>query len=130
MSDTVLKRLNVSDVFTIPYEANKLWSVTASDFTEYGIFFQTGSYTSSINKLDYTYSNLLYKSVLVNYYPEFYPVNTLPTSSYYQTVNYTVNLTSTDYAVSGALRLGNLYSIESLKLLLLTARVKIFFSLV
>ena len=37
MSDTVLKRLNVSDVFTIPYEANKLWSVTASDFTEYGI---------------------------------------------------------------------------------------------
>ena len=112
MSDTVLKRLNVSDVFTIPYEANKLWSVTASDFTEYGIFFQTGSYTSSINKTDFTYSNLLYKSVLVNYYPEFYPTNSLSTSSYYQTVNYTVNLTSTDYAVSGALRLGNLYSIE------------------
>ena len=81
MSDTVLKRLNVSDVFTIPYEANKLWTVTASNFTEYGIFFQTGSYTSSINKLDYTYSNLLYKSVLFNYYPEFYPVNTLSTSS-------------------------------------------------
>ena len=107
MSDTVLKRLNVSDVFTIPYEANKLWSITASNFTEYGIFFQTGSYTSSINKLDYTYSNLLYKSILVNYYPEFYPTNSLSTSSYYQTLNYTVNLTSTDYAVSGALRLGN-----------------------
>ena len=107
MSDTVLKRLNVSDVFTIPYEANKLWSITASNFTEYGIFFQTGSYTSSINKLDYTYSNLLYKSILANYYPEFYPTNSLSTSSYFQTVNYTVNLTSTDYAVSGALRLGN-----------------------
>ena len=112
MSDTVLKRLNVSDVFTIPYEANKLWSVTASDFIEYGIFFQTGSYTSSAVKTDYNYSNLLYKSVLVNYYPEYYPINSLSTSSYYQTVNYTVNLTSTDYAVSGALRLGNLYSIE------------------
>ena len=107
MSDTVLKRLNVSDVFTIPYEANKLWSITASDFIGYGIFSQTGSYTSSVNQIDFTYSNLLYKSILANYYPEFYPKNSLSTSSYYQTVNYNVNITSTDYAVSGALRLGN-----------------------
>lgn len=73
MSDTVLKRLNVSDVFTIPYEANKLWSITSSEFNDYDIFIQTGSYTSSLNKLDYNYSNLLYKSVLANYYPTFYP---------------------------------------------------------
>ena len=40
MSDTVLKRLNVSDVFTIPYEANKLWSVTSSNFEDYGIIIE------------------------------------------------------------------------------------------
>ena len=54
MSDTVLKRLNVSDVFTIPYEANKLWSIPSSSFENDGIFFQIGTYTDSQVKTSYT----------------------------------------------------------------------------
>lgn len=105
MSDTVLKRLNVSDVFTIPYEANKLWSVTSSNFEDYGIFIETGSYTSSLNKLDYTYSDLLYKSVLVNYYPTFYPTFSHSTASYSQTIYWSTNLSTASY--SGFLNIGN-----------------------
>jgi len=105
MSDTVLKRLNVSDVFTIPYEANKLWSITSSEFNDYDIFIQTGSYTSSLNKLDYNYSNLLYKSVLANYYPTFYPTFSHSTASYSQTIYWSTNLSTASY--SGFQNIGN-----------------------
>ena len=39
MSDTVTKRLNVSDVITFPYEANKSWVVPSQSFQSDGIFF-------------------------------------------------------------------------------------------
>lgn len=105
MSDTVLKRLNVSDVFTIPYEANKLWSVTSSDFEDYGIFFQSGTYTDSQVKTSYTNSDLLYKSVLANYYPTFYPTFSHSTASYSQTIYWSTNLSTASY--SGFQNLGN-----------------------
>jgi len=97
MSDTVLKRLNVSDTFTIPYTANKLWSVPSSSFSNEGIYFGVGRLTSSILITDYNNENLLYKSVLVNYYPEFYPTSSHTISSYNQTVNYNLSLNTGSY---------------------------------
>lgn len=105
MSDTVLKRLNVSDVFTIPYEANKLWSVPSSSFVDDGIFFQIGTYTDSQVKTSYTDSDLLYKSVLANYYPTFYPTFSHSTASYSQTIYWSTNLSTASY--SGFQNLGN-----------------------
>jgi hypothetical protein len=105
MSDTVLKRLNVADVFTIPYEANKLWSIPSSSFTDDGIFFQIGTYTDSQVKTSYTDSDLLYKSVLANYYPTFYPTFSHSTASYSQTIYWTTNLSTSSY--SGFQNIGN-----------------------
>jgi hypothetical protein len=107
MADTFNKRFSSGEIFTIPYEANKQWDITSSQYPEYNIFFELGIYPTSSKIQNYTKENLLYKSVLANFYPEFYPTSSLTTSSYYQTLNYTSSLTSEDYAVSGALRVGN-----------------------
>jgi hypothetical protein len=106
MADTFNKRFSAGDVFTIPYEANKQWDITSSLFPNYDIFFELGTYPN-IPIQEYTRENLIYKSVLANFYSEFYPTSSLSTSSYFQTINYTSSLTSEDYAVSGALRIGN-----------------------
>jgi hypothetical protein len=110
MSDTALKRLNVSDVFTIPYEANKLWSIPSSSFEDDGIFFQIGTYTDSQDKTTYTDSDLLYKSVLANYYPTFYPTFSHSTASYSQTIYWSTNLSTASY--SGLQNIGNQVTTE------------------
>jgi len=107
MAETVTKRLNVSDVITFPYEANKSWVITSSLFDFYGVFVESASRPTASNIIYYTQENLLYKSLLANYYSEFYPSRTLNTSSYYQTNNFNSTLNSNDYATSGSLRLGN-----------------------
>jgi hypothetical protein len=107
MADTFNKRFSSGEVFTIPYEANKQWEITSSLFPEYNVFGALGIKPSTPNIEEYTEENLLYKSVLANFYSEFYPTSNLSTSSYYQTINYTSSLTSEDYAVSGALIIGN-----------------------
>jgi hypothetical protein len=111
MADTFNKRFTSGDVFTIPYTANKQWDITSSLFPEYNIFIELGTYpTTSIQ--NYNRENLIYKSVLANFYNELYPTLSLSTSSYYQTTNYTSSLTSNDYAISGGLRIGNLATTE------------------
>lgn len=112
MADTFNKRFESGDVFIIPYNANKQWNITSSQFSSHNIFFQKGSYPTASNIKNYTEENLIYKSVLANFYPELYPTLSLGTSSYYQTNNYTSSLTSNDYVISGGLRQGNLYSTE------------------
>jgi hypothetical protein len=107
MADTFNKRFSSGDVFIIPYTANKQWDITSSLFPEYNVFVELGTYPTASEIQDYTRENLIYKSVLSNFYNEFYPTLTLSTSSYYQTINYTSSLTSTDYVVSGGLRIGN-----------------------
>jgi hypothetical protein len=107
MADTFNKRFSSGDVFTIPYEANKQWIITSSLFPEYNVFSEVAVNPTTNNIIDFNNDNLVYKSLLANFYNESYPTLTLSTSSYYQTVNYTSSLTSTDYAVSGALRIGN-----------------------
>lgn len=110
MSSTVTKRLNVSDVFTIPYKANKLWLVPSSSFTSESIYFEIGTNTTSSLKTEYTQENLLYKSVLINYYPEFYPTSSHTLSSYNQTINYNLTLSTSSY--KGFQNLGNLATTE------------------
>ena len=107
MADTFNKRFSSGDVFVIPYTANKQWDITSSLFSEYNVFVERGEYPLNIPIQQYSRENLLYKSVLANFYNEFYPTSSLETSSYYQTVNYTSSLTSEDYAISGDLRIGN-----------------------
>ena len=110
MSSTVTKRLNVSDVFTIPYKANKLWLVPSSSFTSESIYFETGTNTTSSLKTAYTQENLLYKSVLINYYSEFSPTSSHTLSSYNQTNNYNLTLSTSSY--NGFQNLGNLATTE------------------
>jgi hypothetical protein len=105
MSDTVFKRLNVSDTFSIPYNANKLWNVTASDFIDYGLYFREATYPGDTLKQNLTYSDLLYKSLLANYYPEFYPTFSHSTSSYSQTLYWNTDLNTSSY--DGFQRPGN-----------------------
>lgn len=97
MSDTVFKRLNVSDAFTIPYTANKLWNVTASNFADHGIYFREAVNPGDKLKQNYNYSNLLYQSLLANYYPEFYPTYSHSTSSYSQTLYWNTDLNTSSY---------------------------------
>jgi hypothetical protein len=111
MADTFNKRLNTSDVFTIPYEANKLWNVGSSSFSDYNINFELGVYPSQSNKKDYTRYNLIYKLILANYYPEFYPNQSYSTSSYFQTNNLRSDLSTASYS-NGLLRLSNLKTTE------------------
>jgi hypothetical protein len=111
MADTFNKRLNTSDVFTIPYEANKLWNVGSSSFSDYNINFELGVYPSQSNKKDYTRYNLIYKLILANYYPEFYPNQSHSTSSYFQTNNLRSDLSTASYS-NGLLRLSNLKTTE------------------
>lgn len=111
MADTFNKRLNTSDVFTIPYEANKLWNVESSSFSDYNINFELGLYPTQSNIKDYSRSNLIYKLILANYYPEFYPSQSHSTSSYFQTNNLRSDLSTASYS-KGILELGNLKTIE------------------
>jgi len=107
MADTFNKRFSSGEVFTIPYEANKQWDITSSLFPQHNIFIERGEYPLNIPIQQYSRENLIYKSVLANFYNEFYPTFSLSTSSYYQTNNFNSSLTSTDYVVSGGLRIGN-----------------------
>lgn len=111
MADTFNKRLNISDVFTIPYEANKLWDVNSSSFSDHNINFEIGIYPTQTNKKDYNRGNLIYKLILSNYYPEFYPSQSHSTSSYFQTNNLRSDLSTASYN-TGILRLGNLKTTE------------------
>jgi len=106
MADTFNKRLNTSDVFTIPYEANKLWDLDSSSFSDHNINFEIGLNPSSKNIKDYNRGNLIYKLILSNYYPEFYPSQSHSTSSYFQTNNLRSDLSTSSYS-TGLLRLGN-----------------------
>ena len=111
MADTFNKRLNTSDVFTIPYEANKLWNVESSSFSDYDINFELGIFPTQSNKAGYNRNNLIYKLILANYYPEFYPNQSHSTSSYFQTNNLRSDLSTASYS-SGLLRIGNLKTTE------------------
>jgi hypothetical protein len=111
MADTFNKRLNTSDVFTIPYEANKLWNVSSSLFSDYNINFELGIFPTQSNKAGYNRNNLIYKLILANYYPEFYPNQSHSTSSYFQTNNLRSDLSTASYS-SGLLRIGNLKTTE------------------
>lgn len=111
MADTFNKRLDVSDVFTLPYEANKSWSVTSESFSSSNVFFEIGYYPTASTPSEYTYDNLIYRSVLANYYPEFYSTSSHSKTSYYQTNNFNSTLSTESYD-KGLLRLGNLYSTE------------------
>ena len=111
MADTFNKRLNTSDVFTIPYEANKLWDLDSSSFSDHNINFEIGLNPSSKNIKDYNRGNLIYKLILSNYYPEFYPSQSHSTSSYFQTNNLRSDLSTASYS-SGLLRIGNLKTTE------------------
>jgi hypothetical protein len=111
MADTFNKRLNTSDVFTIPYEANKLWNVESSSFSDYNINFELGIFPTQSNKAGYNRNNLIYKLILANYYPEFYPNQSHSTSSYFQTNNLRSDLSTASYS-SGLLRIGNLKTTE------------------
>jgi hypothetical protein len=111
MADTFNKRLNTSDVFTIPYEANKLWNLNSSSFSDYNINFELGIFPTQSNKRDYNRYNLIYKLILANYYPEFYPNQSHSTSSYFQTNNLRSDLSTASYS-NGLLRLGNLKTTE------------------
>jgi hypothetical protein len=111
MADTFNKRLNTSDVFTIPYEANKLWDLDSSSFSDHNINFEIGLNPSSKNIKDYNRGNLIYKLILSNYYPEFYPSQSHSTSSYFQTNNLRSDLSTASYS-TGLLRLGNLKTTE------------------
>ena len=97
MAETVLKRFNVSDVFSIPYTANKQWSVPSSSFVNYNIFTSLATYPTASNKKNYTQSDLLYQSLLANYYPEFYFTSSHTTSSYSQTNYWSTNLSTSSY---------------------------------
>jgi hypothetical protein len=94
MADTFNKRLDVSDVFTLPYEANKSWSVTSQSFSSSNVFFEIGYYPTASTPSEYTYNNLIYRSVLTNYYPEFYPTSSHSKTSYYQTNNFNSTLST------------------------------------
>jgi hypothetical protein len=111
MADTFNKRLNTSDVFTIPYEANKLWNVDSSSFSDYNINFELGIFPTYSNKVNYNRNNLIYKLILANYYPEFYPSQSHSTSSYFQTNNLRSDLSTASYS-NGLLRVGNLKTTE------------------
>ena len=87
MADTFNKRFDVSDVFVSPYEANKHYNIISASFENYNITFNIGELANNIPKNQYTTENLLYQSVLSNYYPEFYPTSSHSTSSYFQTNN-------------------------------------------
>jgi hypothetical protein len=107
MADTFNKRFSSGDVSILPYEANKQWDITSSLFPQYNIFIERGEYPLNIPIQQYSRENLIYKSVLANFYNELYPTFSLETSSYYQTNNFNSSLTSTDYVISGGLRIGN-----------------------
>jgi hypothetical protein len=111
MADTFNKRLNISDIFTIPYEANKLWNLNSSSFSDYNINFELGIFPTQSNKRDYNRYNLIYKLILANYYPEFYPSQSHSTSSYFQTNNLRSDLSTASYS-NGLLRVGNLKTTE------------------
>lgn len=106
MADTQKKRLNPGDVFTVPYKANKIWEIESSSFSSKGITFEEGTYPIATNTADFTRANLVYRSLLANYYPEFYSTNSIDTSSYNQTIYYTQSLSSASNARYG-LNLGN-----------------------
>lgn len=99
MADTFNKRFDVSDVFVSPYEANKSYDISSSSFDDYNVVFDVGTKPDlTLPKNQYNTENLLYQSVLANYYPEFYPTESHSTSSYFQTVNYRNNYkTDIDY---------------------------------
>jgi hypothetical protein len=106
MADTFNKRFDVSDVFVSPYEANKHYDIISASFNSFNIKFNIGEKAGSIPKNQYTTENLLYQSVLSNYYPEFYPTESHSTSSYFQTNNLNSTLKQ-DIDYSALQRLGN-----------------------
>lgn len=106
MADTFNKRFDVSDVFVSPYEANKHYDIISASFENYNITFNIGELANNIPKNQYTTENLLYQSVLSNYYPEFYPTSSHSTSSYFQTNNLNSTLKQ-DIDYSALQRLGN-----------------------
>ena len=106
MADTFNKRFDVSDVFVSPYEANKHYDIISASFNSYNIKFNIGEKAGSIPKNQYITENLLYQSVLSNYYPEFYPIESHSTSSYFQTNNLNSTLKQ-DIDYNALQRLGN-----------------------
>ena len=105
MADTFNKRFDVSDVFTSPYEANKYFNISSTSFENNNIILKKGTKANSSINL-FNSENLLYQSVLTNYYPEFYATFSHSTSSYFQTNNFNSTLlTNIDY--SALVRLGN-----------------------
>jgi hypothetical protein len=107
MADTFNKRFDVSDVFVSPYEANKRFDITSSLFDSYNVTFDVATKADlTLPKNQYTTENLLYQSVLSNYYPEYYPTQSHSTSSYYQTNNLNSTLKQ-DIDYNALQRLGN-----------------------
>lgn len=78
MAYTSWKRLNTGDVFTVPYTANKYYYIPSSNFSSSQVIINVGIDTtnsfdiSTSYKTNNEYDFLVYRSILVNYYPEFY----------------------------------------------------------
>jgi hypothetical protein len=107
MADTFNKRFDVSDVFTSPYEANKYFYIPYTSFGNNNVVLKKGTKANSSSSVNlFNSENLLYQSVLTNYYPEFYATSSHSTSSYFQTNNLNSTLlTNIDY--NALLNLGN-----------------------
>lgn len=111
MAYSAWKRLNNGDVFVVPYTANKSYNITASDFSANQIVINVGINTSSTfdpntsYKTNGQYDFLVYRSVLSNYYSEFFN-NTHQTSSIKQTV-YVDGTQVTGAYTGGFVDLGN-----------------------
>jgi hypothetical protein len=117
MSTNVFKRLNTSDVFVVPYTANKNWNIISESFDEYSIKINIGiNYgTESIFKLDEDYltnnqyDRLVYESVNFNYYPTFLPKE-INVPSRQNTILNDGTLSTASY--DGYINLGNLDTIK------------------
>jgi hypothetical protein len=111
MAYSAWKRLNNGDVFAVPYTANKSYNITASDFSANQIVINVGINTSSTfdpntsYKTNGQYDFLVYRSILSNYYSEFFN-NTHQTSSIKQTI-YVDGTQVTGAYTGGFVDLGN-----------------------
>jgi hypothetical protein len=117
MSANAFKRFNISDVFIVPYTANKTWNLPSSSFTENNIIINVGVNTTKslfdpINeyKTNGQYDRLVYNSINLTYYPNFLPYQ-VSTSSRQGSI-YNDGTLSTSSYYNGFTELGNLDTVK------------------
>ena len=114
MAYTSWKRLNISDVFAVPYTANKYYLIAGSNFEDNQITINVGTQNTGFiyplegyktnNQFDY----LVYRSIQTRYYPDFYN-QSHSTGSFKQTTYLDGTQVGT-YYTGGFINPGNLLS--------------------